>query len=83
MIEVTTAVENYFVDFLFFCFLGDDFTHFGGGFAAGLVKFKRNVFEAAHYANAVAALSVTRHGTADSMPTAREITRFLRRRDHK
>lgn len=55
---------------------------FVGGFAAGLVKFNKNVFEAAHFANAVAALAVTQHGTADSMPTAREIARFLRRRDH-
>ncbi|MFZ5496254.1 MAG: ribokinase [Verrucomicrobiota bacterium] len=55
---------------------------FVGGFAAGLVKFKKNVFEAAHFANAVAALACTQHGTAESMPTAREISRFLRRRDH-
>ena len=55
---------------------------FVGGFAAGLVKFNKNVFEAAHFANAVAALAVTRHGTASGMPTAREISRFLRRRDH-
>ncbi len=49
----------------------------------GLVKFNRNVFEAAHFANAVAALSVTQPGTATAMPTAREISRFLRKRDHK
>lgn len=55
---------------------------FVGGFAAGLVKFKKNITEAAHFANAVAALTVTQHGTAASMPTAREISRFLRRRDH-
>ena len=55
---------------------------FVGGFAAGLVKFGRNVFEAAHFANAVAALSVTQPGTALAMPTAREIARFLRKRDH-
>jgi ribokinase len=55
---------------------------FVGGFAAGLVRFKRNVLEAAHYANAVAALSVTLPGTAAAMPTAREISRFLRKRDH-
>lgn len=55
---------------------------FVGGFVAGLVKFKRNVIEAAHFANAVAALAVTQHGTSDSMPTARELARFLRRRDH-
>ncbi|HYC71562.1 MAG TPA: ribokinase [Opitutaceae bacterium] len=55
---------------------------FVGGFAAGLVKFRRNVCEAAHFANAVAALAVTLPGTAAGMPTAREIARFLRRRDH-
>ena len=56
---------------------------FVGGFAAGLVKFKHNIFEAAHYANAVAALSVMQPGTAPAMPLAREITRFLKKRDHK
>jgi len=55
---------------------------FVGGFAAGLVRFKKNIAEAAHFANAVAALSVTQPGTAAAMPTAREIGRFLRRRDH-
>jgi ribokinase len=56
---------------------------FVGGFAAGLVKFKRNIIEAAHYANAVAALSVMQPGTAPSMPVAREIARFLKKRDHQ
>jgi ribokinase len=56
---------------------------FVGGFAAGLVKFKHNVFEAAHYASAVAALSVMQPGTAPSMPIAREIARFLKKRDHQ
>lgn len=56
---------------------------FVGGFAAGLVKFKHNIFEAAHYASAVAALSVMQPGTAPSMPIAREIARFLKKRDHK
>ena len=55
---------------------------FVGGFAAGLVKFKHNIFEAAHYANAVAALSVMQPGTAPAMPIAREIARFLKKRDH-
>jgi ribokinase len=55
---------------------------FVGGFAAGLVKFKLNVFEAAHYANAVAALAVMQPGTASAMPIAREIARFLKKRDH-
>lgn len=56
---------------------------FVGGFAAGLVKFKHNIFEAAHYASAVAALSVMQPGTAPSMPIAREIARFLKKRDHQ
>lgn len=56
---------------------------FVGGFAAGLVKFNHHVIEAAHYASAVAALSVTRAGTAPSMPREREIARFLRQRARK
>ena len=55
---------------------------FVGGFAAGLVKFKRNVVEAAHFANAVAALAVMQPGTAEAMPNSREIARFLRERAH-
>lgn len=55
---------------------------FVGGFAAGLVKFKKNVVEAAHFANAVAALAVMQHGTAEAMPNTREIARFLRERAH-
>ena len=55
---------------------------FVGGFAAGLVKFKHSIFEAAHYASAVAALAVMQPGTASAMPIAREIARFLRKRDH-
>ena len=56
---------------------------FVGGFAAGLVKFKHNIIEAAHYASPVAALSVMQPGTAPAMPIAREIARFLKKRDHK
>ncbi len=55
---------------------------FVGGFAAGLVRFKRNVVEAAHFANAVAALAVMQPGTAAAMPNPREIARFLRERAH-
>ncbi len=51
---------------------------FAGGFAAGLVKFDGHQLAAARLANTVAALSVTRFGTAPSMPTAREIARFLK-----
>ncbi len=77
--DVYARVQPHGVDAVDSTGAGDAFV---GGFAAGLVKFNKNVVEATHFANAVAALAVTRHGTADSMPTAREITRFLRRRDH-
>lgn len=53
---------------------------FVGGFAAGLVKFRGDVVAAALHGNAVAALSVTKFGTAPSMPTEKEIAKFLRRR---
>ena len=52
---------------------------FVGGFAAGLVKFEGDVVRAARFGNVVAALSVTKFGTAPSMPTAREIAAFSRR----
>lgn len=55
---------------------------FVGGFAAGLVKFKHHMIEAAHYATAVAALAVMQPGAAPAMPIAREIARFLKKRDH-
>lgn len=77
--DVYTQVNAHVVDVVDTTGAGDAFV---GGFAAGLVKFKRNIIEAAHFANAVAALAVTGHGTAAAMPTAREITRFLKRRDH-
>lgn len=51
---------------------------FVGGFAAGLVQFSGEIKAAARLGNAVAALSVTKFGTAPSMPRASEITRFLR-----
>lgn len=78
--DVYARVQPHGVDAVDTAGAGDAFV---GGLAAGLVKFNKNVFEAAHFANAVAALSVTRHGTAESMPTAREIARFLKRRDRK
>jgi ribokinase len=77
--EVYQRVQAHDVDAVDSTGAGDAFV---GGFAAGLVKFRRNVIEAAHYANAVAALAVTLPGTAAAMPTAREISRFLRKRDH-
>ena len=78
--DVYTRISPHEVDAVDTTGAGDAFV---GGFAAGLVKFNRNVLEAAHFANAVAALAVTQHGTAAAMPTAREIARFLRKRDHK
>jgi ribokinase len=52
---------------------------FVGGFAAGYVLYRGDIVAAARHGNAVAALSVTRFGTAPSMPTAEETRRFLRR----
>ena len=77
--DVYTRVQAHEVDAVDTTGAGDAFV---GGFAAGLVKFNKNVIEATHFGTAVAALAVTQHGTADAMPTAREIARFLRRRDH-
>lgn len=53
---------------------------FVGGFAAGLVRFDGDLLAAARHGNTVAALSVTKFGTAPSMPTKKEIERFLRTR---
>jgi ribokinase len=51
---------------------------FVGGFSAGFVKFNGNIVAAARFGVAVAALSVTKHGTAPSMPTRRELEKFLK-----
>lgn len=53
---------------------------FIGGFAAGLVRFDGDVARSARFGNAVAALAVTRIGTAPAMPRAAEVERFLRSR---
>jgi ribokinase len=52
---------------------------FVGGFAAGLVRFEGDIEQAARHGTAVAALSVTRFGTAPSMPHERQIAAFLRK----
>jgi ribokinase len=52
---------------------------FVGGFAAGLA-LHGDLLEAARFGNAAAALSVTRPGTAPSMPRRPEIERLLRGR---
>jgi hypothetical protein len=49
-----------------------------GGFAAGWVRSDGDVVAAASHGNAVAALSVTKPGTAPSMPSAREVAAFLK-----
>lgn len=53
---------------------------FVGAFAAGLVRFSGDPLRAATFANAAAALSVTKPGTAPAMPRAAAIARFLRER---
>ncbi|HEU5077760.1 MAG TPA: ribokinase [Opitutaceae bacterium] len=56
---------------------------FVGGFCAGLVTLKNNIVEAAAFASAVAALSVTKPGTAPAMPRKAEVSRFLRSALHR
>ena len=50
---------------------------FVGGFASGWVQFDKHLHTAAEYANAVAALSVTKHGTTAAMPHKEEIDSFF------
>jgi ribokinase len=50
---------------------------FNAGFAVSLLRGAAPV-QAARYASAVAAISVTRVGAQPSMPTAREVERFLK-----
>jgi len=50
---------------------------FNAGFAVSLLSGK-NPMEAARYAAAVAAISVTRKGAQPSMPTRQEVARFLK-----
>jgi ribokinase len=56
---------------------------FVGGFAAGLVQSGGDIVAAARHGNTVAALSVTKFGTAPSMPTKKEIAAFLKRQGSK
>ena len=51
---------------------------FSGGFAVGLMR-GYTPKDAARFASAVAAISVTRHGAQPSMPTNDEVRSFLRR----
>lgn len=52
---------------------------FVGGFAAGLLENEGDLGAAARHGCAVAALSVTKPGTAPSMPTATAVKRFLKK----
>lgn len=52
---------------------------FVGGFAAGFVRHGGDIIAAARHGQAVAALSVTKPGTAPAMPIAREVAAFLRK----
>lgn len=49
---------------------------FNGGFAVALMR-GNSPADAAHFASAVAALSVTRQGAQPSMPTAAEVAQFI------
>jgi ribokinase len=51
---------------------------FNAGFAVSLLSGKRPL-EAARFAAAVAAVSVTRKGAQPSMPTNREVDKFLKK----
>ena len=50
---------------------------FVGGFAAGLMRYENNTVRAAQFGNAVAGLSVTKPGTAPSMPNLTEVEAVL------
>lgn len=50
---------------------------FVGGFAAGFVESRGDLVHAARFATCVAGLSVTRHGTAPSMPRRPDIDRLF------
>lgn len=51
---------------------------FVGGFAAGLLRHGGDTLQAAKFGNAVAGLSVTKPGTAPSMPSLSEVEAVLR-----
>ncbi|HRE81270.1 MAG TPA: ribokinase, partial [Opitutaceae bacterium] len=72
--EKATALPGFKVDAVDTTGAGDAFV---GGFAAGLLQHPGDLLAATHYAMGVAALSVTRVGTAPAMPWKREVKRFL------
>ena len=66
-------VPAFYVDAVDTTAAGDAFN---GGFAVGLMK-GMNAIESAHFASAVAAISVTRPGAQPSMPTLQEVEQFI------
>lgn len=52
---------------------------FNGALAAGLVKYPGELRQAVEFANAAAALSTTRLGTAPAMPKLRDVFEFTKR----
>ena len=71
-----TAIPAHIVKAIDTTGAGDAFV---GGFASGYVKHEGDLLAAARQGQAVAALSVTKPGTAPSMPTARELAAFLKK----
>lgn len=56
---------------------------FCGGFAAGLVRCRGDMVEAVRLGTAVAALSITKPGAAQAMPSRAEVVRFIGRQRAK
>ncbi len=50
---------------------------FVGGFSSGLIQFNGDLKQATEYGNVVAGLSVTKFGTAPSMPVLEEINSYI------
>lgn len=71
-----TTIPAYSVNAVDTTGAGDAFV---GGFAAGWMRSGGDLIAAARFGNAVAALSVTKFGTAPSMPRQADVDRFLRR----
>jgi ribokinase len=72
--RATTLIPGHAVKTVDTTGAGDAFV---GGLACGLAE-GRDIFEAALFANAAAALSVTRPGAAQSMPARSELDAFMR-----
>jgi ribokinase len=70
-----TFIPSFKVDVIDTTGAGDAFN---GGFAHAIEK-GMPIKDAVYYANAVAAISVTKFGTAPAMPTEKEIDDFLKR----